>query len=78
MNGKFPEFPDEDEGGSSAIFKQKTLEEVEAELNNKVRQLYIQEETLHVHTIDTSMSMHHTFTFNSVIASDQLYRRMIG
>lgn len=34
--GKFPEFPDEDEGGSSAIFKQKTLEEVEAELNNKV------------------------------------------
>ena len=34
--GKFPDFPDEDEGGSAAIFKQKTLEEVEAELNNKV------------------------------------------
>jgi len=34
--GKFPDFPDEDEGGSAGIFKQKTPEEVEAELNNKV------------------------------------------
>lgn len=34
--GKFPEYPDEDDGGSAAIFKQKTPEEVEAELAGKV------------------------------------------
>jgi len=46
--GKFPDFPDEDEGGSSAIFKEKTLEEVEAELNNKVTHLYTVRKTNYV------------------------------
>jgi hypothetical protein len=31
---KFPDFPDEDDGGSNKIFAQKTLEEVEEELNS--------------------------------------------
>ena len=38
--GKFPEYPDEDDGGSAAIFKQKDPAEVEAELAGKVN-LYI-------------------------------------
>ena len=39
--GKFPEYPDEDDGGSAAIFKQKTPEEVEAELAGKVWSLVL-------------------------------------
>lgn len=34
--GKFPEYPDEDDGGSAVIFKQKDPAEVEAELAGKV------------------------------------------
>lgn len=34
--GKFPEYPDDDDGGSAAIFKQKDPAEVEAELAGKV------------------------------------------
>ena len=34
--GKFPEFPDEDDGGSAAIFKEKDPEELEKELKEKV------------------------------------------
>ena len=34
--GKFPEYPDEDEGGSAAIFKEKDPAEMEAELKAKV------------------------------------------
>merc|ERR1711879_778122 len=33
--GKFPEFPDEDDGGSAAIFKEKSPEELEKELKEK-------------------------------------------
>ncbi|VDI43111.1 dynein regulatory complex protein 11-like [Mytilus galloprovincialis] len=33
--GKFPEFPDEDDGGSSLIFKEKSPEELEAEMKEK-------------------------------------------
>ena len=35
-SGKFPEYPDEDEGGSAAIFKEKDPAEIEAELTAKV------------------------------------------
>ena len=35
MQGKFPEFPDEDEGGSALIFKERDPAEVEAELKAK-------------------------------------------
>ena len=34
--GKFPEFPDEDDGGSAAIFKEKDPDELEKELREKV------------------------------------------
>jgi hypothetical protein len=34
--GKFPEFPEEDDGGSAVIFKEKDPEEVEKELKEKV------------------------------------------
>ncbi|ELT91740.1 hypothetical protein CAPTEDRAFT_137881 [Capitella teleta] len=34
-SGKFPEYPDEDEGGSGAIFKEKDPAEIEAELKAK-------------------------------------------
>ena len=34
--GKFPEYPDEDDGGSAAIFKQKDPAELENELAGKV------------------------------------------
>ena len=34
--GKFPDFPDEDEGGSAIIFKQKSPDELEKELKEKV------------------------------------------
>ena len=34
--GKFPEFPDEDDGGSAAIFKEKDPDELEKELKEKV------------------------------------------
>ncbi|VDP64748.1 unnamed protein product [Schistosoma mattheei] len=33
--GKFPDYPDEDEGGSALIFKEKTPEELERELREK-------------------------------------------
>ncbi|KAJ8301907.1 hypothetical protein KUTeg_020894 [Tegillarca granosa] len=33
--GKFPDYPDEDDGGSASIFKQKTPEELEAEMKEK-------------------------------------------
>lgn len=34
--GKFPEYPDEDDGGSALIFKEKSPEELEAEMKEKV------------------------------------------
>ena len=34
--GKFPDFPADDEGGSAAIFKERTADDVEAELKGKV------------------------------------------
>lgn len=34
--GKFPEYPDEDDGGSASIFKEKNPEELEQELKEKV------------------------------------------
>ena len=34
--GKFPEYPDDDDGGSAAIFKQKDPAELENELAGKV------------------------------------------
>lgn len=34
--GKFPEYPDEDDGGSATIFKEKNPEELEKELKEKV------------------------------------------
>nr|CAB3255453.1 IQ and AAA domain-containing protein 1-like [Phallusia mammillata] len=33
--GKFPDYPDEEDGGSAILFKEKTPEEIEAELKNK-------------------------------------------
>jgi hypothetical protein len=36
IQGKFPEYPGDDEGGSAAIFKEKDPAEVEAELKEKV------------------------------------------
>ena len=36
-SGKFPEYPNEDEGGSAAIFKEKDPAEIEAELRAKVK-----------------------------------------
>lgn len=38
--GKFPEFPDEDDGGSSLIFKEKSPEELEAEMKEKVKRYF--------------------------------------
>lgn len=32
VTGKFPDFPDEDEGGSAMIFKNKTVKELEEEV----------------------------------------------
>ncbi|VDP89205.1 unnamed protein product [Echinostoma caproni] len=37
--GRFPDYPEENEGGSAAIFKEKTPEELERELKEKVSQL---------------------------------------
>lgn len=34
MTGKFPDYPDEDEGGSNAIFKNKTVKELEEDIAN--------------------------------------------
>ena len=34
MTGKFPDYPDEDEGGSNAIFKYKTVKELEEDIAN--------------------------------------------
>ena len=39
--GKFPEYPDDDDGGSAAIFKQKDPAELENELAGKVGYLLI-------------------------------------
>lgn len=36
--GRFPDYPEEDQGGSAAIFKEKTPEELERELKEKVSQ----------------------------------------
>ena len=36
MTGKFPEYPDEDDGGSSLLFKEKDPAELERELKEKV------------------------------------------
>lgn len=33
MTGKFPDFPDEDEGGSALIFKNKSVKELENEIS---------------------------------------------
>jgi len=35
--GKFPEYPDEEEGGSALIFKEKDPAELAAELQEKVK-----------------------------------------
>ena len=41
---KFPDFPDEDDGGSNAIFANKTLGEIQAELDAvKIEQLIVNE-----------------------------------
>jgi hypothetical protein len=32
ITGKFPDYPDEDEGGSGMIFKHKTVKELEEEV----------------------------------------------
>ena len=37
MTGKFPEYPDEDDGGSALLFKEKDPAELERELKEKVR-----------------------------------------
>ena len=42
MTGKFPEYPDEDDGGSSLLFKEKDPAELERELKEKVRTLIFQ------------------------------------
>lgn len=36
VTGKFPDYPDEDEGGSALIFKNKTVTELETEIANNV------------------------------------------
>lgn len=36
MTGKFPDFPDEDEGGSALIFKNKSIKELENDINDMV------------------------------------------
>lgn len=36
LQGKFPEYPDEEEGGSEMIFKERDPAELEAELKEKV------------------------------------------
>jgi len=41
VSQKFPDFPDEDDGGSNAIFAKKTVEEVQEELNAVGFQLFI-------------------------------------
>jgi hypothetical protein len=33
VTGKFPDFPDEDEGGSALIFKNKSVKELENEIS---------------------------------------------
>jgi hypothetical protein len=37
VTGKFPEYPDEDEGGSALIFKNKSVTELENEIANNVK-----------------------------------------
>ena len=37
VTGKFPDYPDEEEGGSSLIFKNKSVKELENDLENMVR-----------------------------------------
>jgi hypothetical protein len=36
VTGKFPDYPDEDEGGSGLIFKNKTVKELENDLEEMV------------------------------------------
>ena len=36
VTGKFPDYPDKDEGGSSLIFKNKTVKELENEIDELV------------------------------------------
>jgi hypothetical protein len=36
VTGKFPDYPDEDEGGSALIFKNKTVKELENDLEELV------------------------------------------
>jgi hypothetical protein len=41
VTGKFPEYPDEDEGGSALIFKNKSVTELENEMANMVINLLL-------------------------------------
>ena len=41
VTGKFPEYPDEDEGGSALIFKNKSVTELENEMANMVCNLML-------------------------------------
>jgi hypothetical protein len=41
VSQKFPDFPDEDDGGSNKIFAQKTVEEVQEELEAVGYQFFI-------------------------------------
>ena len=41
VSKKFPDFPDEDEGGSNKIFENKTVAEIQAELDAVRFQLFI-------------------------------------
>ncbi len=34
VTGKFPDYPDEDEGGSTLIFKNKTVTELQEDIEN--------------------------------------------
>lgn len=45
--GKFPEYPDEDDGGSALIFKEKSPEELEAEMKEKVSRVTCEIIALH-------------------------------
>ena len=42
VTGKFPDFPDEDEGGSTLIFKNKSVAELEDELADMVKYILLE------------------------------------